>query len=70
MQATSVSEKQSWEICDEIGKLLVAKLDNKEIQDEVDQWIAEYVKTNNIDVDAKELADNLTWSVKVQLNAP
>ena len=67
MQSVKLNDRQSRELCDEIGKLLAVQLDSETIRNKVNRLAADYVKHNNIDVDAADIAKNISWSVKVSL---
>ncbi|MCW3999702.1 MAG: hypothetical protein NWE93_05645 [Candidatus Bathyarchaeota archaeon] len=67
MQTTSFSDKQGMEICENVGRMLVDELDNEEVWNKVEQMLEGYLKSNNLNEDAKELTDRLEWSVKVRL---
>ncbi len=67
MQSLSLNDRQSREICDEIGKMLAINLDTETIRNKVNRSVADYVKKNNIDVDAANISKNISWSVKVSL---
>ena len=62
-----MSDKQSNEICENVGQTLIEELDTDAVWSKVEQTVAEYLKNNNINQDASELADKLEWSVKVKL---
>jgi len=67
MKASSLTEKQSVELCDDVGKLLVKELESAAVKTKVKKLVTDYVKKNKIEVDAAKLSDKLNWSVKVQL---
>jgi len=67
MASVSLSEKQSVELCDSIGKMLVAELDSESIKKKVDRMVADFVKKNMIKDDPSDLSKKIMWSVKVTL---
>ena len=67
MQTVRLNERQNRDICDEIGKLLATQLDSESIQSKVKRVTADYVKRNNLDVDAADIMKNISWAVKVSL---
>ena len=67
MASVSLSEKQSVELCDSIGKMLVAELDSESIKKKVDRMVADFVKKNMIKDDPSDLSKKIMWSVKVAL---
>ena len=67
MQSVSLNDKQSRELCDEIGKMLAIQLDSEAIRNKVNRLVSDYVKQKNIGDDPKALSKNMSWSVKVEL---
>ena len=48
-------------------QVLVDELDAEDVWTRVEDMLADYLKNNNINQDATDLADKLEWSVKVRL---
>ena len=67
METLSINDKQGMEICENVGRMLVEELDSEDVWNKVEQMLAEYLKNNNINMDAADLTDKLEWSVKVKL---
>ena len=67
METLSISDKQGMEICENVGRMLVEELDSGDVWNRVEQMLADYLKNNNITMDAADLTDKLEWSVKVKL---
>ena len=67
METISINDKQGMEICENVGRALVEELDSENVWNKVEQILADYLKNNDINVDAEELTDKLEWSVKVKL---
>jgi hypothetical protein len=67
MQSIKLNDKQSRELCDEIGNLLAVQLDSEVIRNKVNRLAADYVKRNDLNADAADIAKNISWSVKVSL---
>jgi hypothetical protein len=67
MQSVSLNERQSKELCDVIGKMLLKQLESSEVSDKVYDVISEYIEQNNIEVDAEGLSHKISWAVKVEL---
>lgn len=67
METLSISDKQGMEICENVGRMLVEELDSGDVWNRVEQMLADYLKNNNINIDAADLTDKLEWSVKVKL---
>lgn len=69
MQPVKLNERQSLQMCDEIGKMLAAQLDSEIIRNKVNRLAADYIKRNNLNMDAAEISKNISWSVKVSLKS-
>lgn len=67
METLSISDKQGMEICENVGQMLVEELGSEDVWSRVEQMLADYLKNNNINMDASDLTDKLEWSVKVKL---
>ncbi|MGD0406636.1 MAG: hypothetical protein ABSB10_08320 [Candidatus Bathyarchaeia archaeon] len=67
METLNISDKQGMEICENVGRMLVEELDSEDVWNRVEQMLADYLKNNNINMDAADLTDKLEWSVKVKL---
>lgn len=62
-----LTAKQSDEITEEIGRILVLELDSESVKKKVDRLISDYVKKNKIDSKPEALSKKIQWSVKVAL---
>ncbi len=67
MQAITLNDRQSRELCDEVGKMLAIQLDSDAVRNKVNRAISDYLKQKNIGDDPKAISKNLSWSVKVEL---
>jgi hypothetical protein len=67
METLSISDKQGMEICENVGRMLVEELYSEDVWKRVEHMLADYLKNNNINMDAADLTDKLEWSVKVKL---
>jgi hypothetical protein len=67
LQTTEISEQQATDICENVGRLVVDEIETQDIQNKIMQMLKNYLKINNIDQDAADLADKIEWSVKVKL---
>ena len=67
MQAMALSEKQSVELCDSIGKMLATELNTQSVRVKVRRIVADYVNKRDIEDDPERLMKKLEWSVKVKL---
>jgi hypothetical protein len=64
---TEINEQQATKICENVGRLVVDEIETQDIYNKIVQMIENYLKINNIDQDAADLADKIEWSVKVKL---
>jgi len=67
LKAHGLTDKQSVELCDNIGKMLVLELESETVKAKVKKLVADYVKENKIDTDPTRLSDKLHWHVQVLL---
>ncbi len=67
MQAISLNDRQSRELCDEVGKMLAIQLDSDAFRNKVNRVISDYLKRKDVGDDAKSIAKSMSWSVKVEL---
>ncbi len=67
MQSVVLTDRQSRELVDEIGKLLAIQLDSEQIKNKVNRIIADYCKRNSVMVDVMDISKSLSWSVKVSM---
>ncbi len=67
MQSMSINDRQSRELCDEIGKALAIHLDSDVVRNKVSRIVSDYVKQKDIGDDPEKLARKISWSVKVEM---
>jgi len=67
MKQHGLTEKQSVELCDNVGKLLVMELEPEAVKSKVKKMVSDYVKKNKIDADPASLFAKLHWHVQVLL---
>ena len=67
MQTAVLSEKQSVELCDYIGKMLVTELNSPSVRLNVRRIVADFINKRDLEEDPERLLKKLTWSVKVKL---
>ena len=67
MQIMAMSEKQSVELCDNIGKMLVNELNTPIVHLKVRRIVADYVNKKDIEEDTERLLKKIEWSVKVKI---
>ena len=62
-----LTDKQSVELCDNVGKMLAIELDSETVKSKVKKLVSDYVKKNKIDVNPAGLNDKLEWRVQVRI---
>jgi len=62
-----LTDKQSVELCDALGKMLVAELEAPAVKTKVQKLVTDYVKKNKVDADPKSLSNKLHWHIQVLL---
>ena len=62
-----LTDKQSVELCDNVGKMLVEELDSATVKNKVKKLVSDYSKKNKIDANPTVLSDKLEWRVQVRL---
>ncbi len=67
MQTLEIGEKQSVELCDNVGKILAVELNSEAIRVKVKRFVADYVNKRDIVADPERLLRKLEWSVKVKI---
>jgi hypothetical protein len=67
METMSMNDKHGVEICENVGRMLVDELDSDDVWNRVEEMLSEYLKNNNLNINASELTDKLEWSIKVRL---
>jgi len=66
-ETITINDRQGMEICENVGRVLIEELDSDEVWSKIEQMLVDYLKNNDIKVDATDLTDKLEWSVKVKL---
>ena len=66
MQAMALSEKQSVELCDSIGKMLATELNTQSVRVKVRRIVADYVNKRDIEDDPERLMKKLEVKVKLK----
>ena len=67
MQTTSLNQIQGQELCDEIANMLLNTIEAQDIDHKVEAAVNVFLTKQNLDLDAAELAQKLSWSIKVRL---
>ena len=61
-----LGEKQSVELCDNIGKMLALELNTEAVRVKIKRLIAEFVNKRDIADEPERLLKKLEWSVRVK----
>lgn len=67
MQTTSLNQIQGQELCDEIANMLLNTIEAQDIDDKVEAAVNVFLTKQNLNLDSAELAQKLSWSIKVRL---
>jgi hypothetical protein len=68
LQTTSgLSPQQGQELCDEIANMLLNTIEAQDIDSIVEAAVNVFLTQQKINADASELANKLSWSIKVRL---
>ncbi len=68
MQTTSgLSSQQGQELCDEIANMLLNTIEAQDIDSKVEAAVNVFLTQQKINADASDLAQKLSWSIKVRL---
>lgn len=67
METITINDKQGMEICENVGRVLIEKLDSDDVWSKVEEILGDYLKNNDINADATDLTSRLEWSVRVKL---
>ncbi len=67
MQTSSLSQNQGQELCDEIANMLLNTIEAQDIDHKVEAAVNVFLTRQNINADPSELAQKLSWSIKVRL---
>jgi hypothetical protein len=68
LQTTSgLSPQQGQELCDEIANMLLNTIEAQDIDNKVEEAVNVFLTQQKINADASELANKLSWSIKVRL---
>jgi len=67
METFNANDKLRMEIREGVRQMSVGEFDSEDVRNAVEQVLADYLKNNNIDMDASDLTGKLEWSVNVRL---
>ena len=65
----NLNQNQGQELCDEIANMLLNTLESQKVDDKIDAAINVFLTKQNIRADPSSLAQRLSWSVKVRMEA-
>jgi hypothetical protein len=64
---SGLSPQQGQELCDEIANMLLNTIEAQDIDNKVEAAVNVFLTQQKINADASELAQKLSWSIKVRL---
>jgi len=67
LQSLELGEKQSVELCDNIGKMLALELTSETVRIRIKRLVADYLNKQDIAYEPERLLRKLEWSVKVKI---
>lgn len=67
MQTTNLNQNQGQELCDEIANMILNTIEAQNIDDKVEAAVNVFLTKQNLNLDSAELAQKLSWSIKVRL---
>ncbi len=68
MQTGHLDANQGKELCDEIASMLLNTLESQSIDDKVEAAVNVFLAKQKFTVDPSDLAQRLSWSIKVKLD--
>ena len=67
MQSLELGEKQSVELCDNIGRMLALELNSQVVMSKVKRLVVDYLNKRDIADDPERLLKKLEWTVRVRI---
>ena len=67
LQSLELGEKQSVELCDNIGRMLALELNSETTKTKVKRLVVDYLNKRDISDDPERLLKKLEWAVKVRI---
>jgi hypothetical protein len=64
---SGLTPQQGQELCDEIANMLLNTIEAQDIDSKVEAAVNVFLTQQKINTDASELAQKLSWSIKVRL---
>lgn len=69
LENVNLDKNQGQELCDEIAEMLLNTLESQKVDDKIDAAINVFLTKQKINADPSALAQKLSWSVKVRMEA-
>jgi hypothetical protein len=69
LENPNLDKNQGQELCDEIAEMLLNTLESQSIDDKIDAAINVFLTKQKISANPESLAQKLSWSVKVRMEA-
>jgi len=67
LQSLELGERQSVELCDNIGRMLALELNSHGVKRKVRRLVVDYLNKRDISDDPERVLKRLEWSVKVRI---
>jgi hypothetical protein len=67
LQSLELGEKQSVELCDNIGRMLGIELNSEAVKKKVKRLVVDYLNKHDIADDPERLLKKLEWAVRVRI---
>jgi hypothetical protein len=67
LQSLELGEKQSVELCDNIGRMLALELNSQVVKSKVKRLVVDYMNKRDIADDPERLLKKLEWTVRVRI---
>jgi len=67
LQSLELGERQSVELCDNIGRMLGLELNSQGVRKKVKRLVVDYLNKRDIADDPERVLKRLEWSVKVRI---
>ena len=69
MKTQEVNDKQAIEICENVGRMLAEELNSESMWHKVEITLTDYLKKNDLNLEASDLIKKLEFLVKVKLKS-
>ena len=68
MQTAHLDQNQGQELCNEIANMLLNTIESQNIDDKIEAAVNVFLTKQNLNADSSDLAQKLSWSIKVKLD--